>query len=91
MSKLALSGALIANAFLRAGYIETWGRGIEKIHRECREHDIPPPVLDYKISGLMLTFRTIHSICLRFGVNGESSDFWVRRSEKRSEKGSEKL
>ena len=32
---------LIANAFFRAGYIEAWGRGIEKIHRECREHDIP--------------------------------------------------
>jgi len=48
---------LIANAFFRAGYIEAWGRGIEKIHRECREHDIPPPVFDYGMSGLMLTFR----------------------------------
>jgi hypothetical protein len=57
MSKSALSGALIANAFFRAGYIEAWGRGIEKIHRECREHDIPPPVFDYGMSGLMLTFR----------------------------------
>jgi len=57
MSKSALSDALIANAFFRAGYIEAWGRGIEKIHRECREHDIPPPVFDYGMSGLMLTFR----------------------------------
>ena len=48
---------LIANAFFRAGYIEAWGRGIEKIQRECREHDIPPPVFDYGMSGLMLTFR----------------------------------
>jgi ATP-dependent DNA helicase RecG len=48
---------LIANAFFRAGYIEAWGRGIEKIHRECREHDISPPVFDYGMSGLMLTFR----------------------------------
>jgi ATP-dependent DNA helicase RecG len=48
---------LIANAFFRAGYIEAWGRGIEKIHRECWEHDIPPPVFDYGMSGLMLTFR----------------------------------
>jgi ATP-dependent DNA helicase RecG len=48
---------LIANAFFRAGYIEAWGRGIETIHRECREHDIPPPVFDYGMSGLMLTFR----------------------------------
>ena len=47
---------LIANAFFRAGYIESWGRGIEKIIRECREHDIAPPLYDYGMSGLMLTF-----------------------------------
>ena len=47
---------LLANAFFRAGYIESWGRGIEKINRECREHDIAPPLYDYGMSGLMLTF-----------------------------------
>lgn len=35
---------LLANAVFRAGYIESWGRGIEKIHRECREHGIEPPL-----------------------------------------------
>ena len=49
---------LLANAFFRAGYIESWGRGIEKIARECREHDIEPPAYDFGMSGLMLTFRT---------------------------------
>jgi ATP-dependent DNA helicase RecG len=48
---------LIANAFFRAGYIESWGRGIEKIQRECREHGIEPPVYDFGMAGLMLTFR----------------------------------
>jgi ATP-dependent DNA helicase RecG len=48
---------LLANAFFRAGYIESWGRGIEKIHRECREHGIDPPVYDFGMAGLMLTFR----------------------------------
>jgi ATP-dependent DNA helicase RecG len=48
---------LLANAFFRAGYIESWGRGIEKIARECREHDINPPNYDFGMSGLMLTFR----------------------------------
>ncbi len=48
---------LLANAFFRAGYIEAWGRGIEKINRECREHGIEPPHFDYSMSGLMLTFR----------------------------------
>jgi ATP-dependent DNA helicase RecG len=48
---------LIANAFFRAGYIESWGRGIEKIQRDCREHGIAPPVYDFGMAGLMLTFH----------------------------------
>jgi ATP-dependent DNA helicase RecG len=48
---------LLANAFFRAGYIESWGRGIEKIQRDCREHGIEPPVYDFGMAGLMLTFR----------------------------------
>lgn len=39
------------------GYIESSGRGIEKIHRECQEHGIEPPVYDFGMAGLMLTFR----------------------------------
>ena len=48
---------LLASAFFRAGYVESWGRGIEKILSECRKHDIPPPLFDTGLSGLMLTFR----------------------------------
>lgn len=48
---------LLANAFFRAGYIESWGRGIQKIQRECREHGIEPPVYDFEMAGLLLTFR----------------------------------
>lgn len=48
---------LLANAFFRVGYIEAWGRGIEKINRECKEHDIKPPEYDFGMAGLMLTFQ----------------------------------
>ncbi len=48
---------LLANAFFRAGYIESWGRGIEKIKRECMEHDIDVPKYDLSMSGMMLTFH----------------------------------
>ena len=48
---------LLANAFFRAGYIESWGRGVEKIRIECRNHGIPPPEFDFSVSGLMLTFH----------------------------------
>jgi ATP-dependent DNA helicase RecG len=48
---------LLASAFFRAGYVESWGRGIEKILSECRKHNIPTPLFDTGLSGLMLTFR----------------------------------
>lgn len=48
---------LIANAFFRAGYIESWGRGIQKIQEECRVHGIAGPEVDAGLSGLMLTFK----------------------------------
>ncbi|MES3008230.1 MAG: ATP-binding protein [Pseudomonadota bacterium] len=48
---------LLASAFFRAGYVESWGRGIEKIRRECANHDAPAPLFDTSMSGLMLTFK----------------------------------
>ena len=35
--------------FFRAGYVETWGRGIQKICEACQNSGIPNP--DYNISG----------------------------------------
>ena len=48
---------LLAYAFFLSGYIESWGRGIEKIAHECEEHGIKPPDYDSGMSGLMLTFH----------------------------------
>lgn len=48
---------LLASAFFRAGYVESWGRGIEKMRRECASHDAPAPIFDTSMSGLMLTFK----------------------------------
>jgi ATP-dependent DNA helicase RecG len=48
---------LLANAFFLSGYIESWGRGIEKIAHECEEHGIKSPDYDSGMSGLMLTFH----------------------------------
>lgn len=45
-----------AGTFFRTGYIESWGRGIEKIHQECMKHGVQPPDYDDSLSGLMLTF-----------------------------------
>ena len=35
----------IANTFFRAGEIESWGRGIQRIFEACRKGDAPKPVL----------------------------------------------
>ncbi|EQD72716.1 transcriptional regulator, partial [mine drainage metagenome] len=47
----------IANAFFRAGQIEAWGRGIERIVEACREAGTPAPDLRYEPTGLWLEFR----------------------------------
>ena len=39
----------VAMTFFRAGYVETWGRGIQKICEACQNSGIPDP--DYNISG----------------------------------------
>lgn len=45
----------IANAFYRAGYIEAWGRGIQKICEVCRELGAADP--EYTILGNDLTVK----------------------------------
>jgi ATP-dependent DNA helicase RecG len=47
----------VANAFFRAGMIEAWGRGIERIFEACRTAQFPSPRLRYEPSGLWLEFR----------------------------------
>ncbi|MCD8076295.1 MAG: putative DNA binding domain-containing protein [Lachnospiraceae bacterium] len=45
----------IANAFYRAGYIEAWGRGIQKICEACQELGTPNP--EYTVLGNDLTVK----------------------------------
>lgn len=45
----------IANAFYRAGYIEAWGRGIQKICEACRKLGTPNP--EYTVLGDDITVK----------------------------------
>jgi len=47
----------IANAFFRAGLIESWGRGIERIIEACRQDNYPMPQWQLEPGGLWVTFR----------------------------------
>jgi len=46
----------IAEIFFRAGYIESWGRGIEKIMTACQEAELPEPVFEELWGGVVVTF-----------------------------------
>jgi ATP-dependent DNA helicase RecG len=46
----------IANTFFRAGMIESWGMGIEKMKRACLEQGLPAPVLRAEPQGLWVEF-----------------------------------
>jgi ATP-dependent DNA helicase RecG len=46
----------IAETFFRAGYIESWGRGIDKILTACREAGLPEPLFEEAWGGIQVTF-----------------------------------
>ncbi|MEO2070334.1 MAG: ATP-binding protein [Zunongwangia sp.] len=46
----------IANAFFKAGYIESWGRGINKIIVACKEAGLPEPIIEEDQGGVSVIF-----------------------------------
>ena len=49
----------IANGFFRAGYVETWGRGIEKICEACKKHGVPIPEYTLHLEDIMVKFTPL--------------------------------
>lgn len=47
----------IANTFFRSGFIESWGRGIEKICRLCKEYGIAEPEYTVHPNDIMMMFK----------------------------------
>ena len=47
----------IANTFFRAGEIEAWGRGIERIIMACKNDGFSTPEFRYDASGIWITFK----------------------------------
>lgn len=46
----------IANVFFKAGYIESWGRGTNKIIDACKEAGLPEPIIDEEQGGISVIF-----------------------------------
>ena len=60
----------IANGFFRAGYVEAWGRGIEKICEVCKEHGVPVPEYTLHLEDIMIKFTPIMEPKVSKGLNG---------------------
>ena len=52
---------LIANTFFRAGFIEAWGRGIEKIKISCLDAGNPLPEYNIKHEEITIMFKSLDS------------------------------
>jgi ATP-dependent DNA helicase RecG len=65
---------LLAAAFFRAGYIESWGRGIEKIKAECKMADAPEPKIEYDFGGVQVTFTGEVPVTSETKISGEMSE-----------------
>ncbi len=51
----------IANGFFRAGFIETWGRGIEKICEACRNYGTALPEYTVYPEDIMIKFEALNT------------------------------
>lgn len=53
---------LIANTFFRAGFIEAWGRGIQKIKDSCISAGNDIPEYRVKREDIIVTFQGLHEV-----------------------------
>jgi len=67
----------IANAFFRSGYVEAWGRGINKMAELCVAEKLPKPAYLVEGSDFWIEFRkdVYHKECLaELGLNERQLD-----------------
>lgn len=60
---------LIADICFKAGYIDSWGRGIEKITSACTEHGCPAPTFEATPTGLLVTLLPKFSMAPQDGTS----------------------
>jgi len=63
---------LLADIFFKAGLVETWGTGTQKIYRTCQEAGLPDPEFREEFGGFSVTFfkdRLTEDILKKLGTN----------------------
>jgi ATP-dependent DNA helicase RecG len=74
---------MIANAFFRAGMIESWGRGIEKINIACKAAGKREPAIEFKRGReFSVTFYSDAAITTNFTTNF-TTNITVKETQKR--------
>ncbi|MDL2263160.1 putative DNA binding domain-containing protein [Synergistaceae bacterium OttesenSCG-928-I11] len=76
----------IANAFYLAGYIESWGRGVEKICRACEADGITHPQYTVNPSDIMIKFTAPEDRIVRLNDSPPSNGFTEKFTESFTEK-----
>ncbi|MDL2263150.1 winged helix-turn-helix transcriptional regulator [Synergistaceae bacterium OttesenSCG-928-I11] len=71
----------IANIFYLAGYIESWGRGVEKICRACEADGIPRPEYTINPGDIMIKFTAPEDRIVRGKGSPTSNGFTDRFTE----------
>ncbi len=64
----------IAYAFYRAGYIETWGRGIERITEACKMAGKREPMFEVTPGEISVTFYTDAGVGVNVGVKSDVNE-----------------
>ena len=66
----------IANVFYRAGYIERWGRGIEKNYEACKEIGADLPIYQLIGTGLHVRMNALQSALIDSAIeeNGKTTE-----------------
>ena len=75
----------IANVFYLAGFIESWGRGIEKICEACKTDELPMPEFTINPGDIMVKFTAPEERIVR-GPGGVTEKVTERVTEKVTEK-----
>ena len=72
--------SLIADTFYMAGYIESWGRGYEKIRNAFEKEHLQIPVFEQVRGGVMATIRRERFMAIQQGRNVSSMSLDVGSS-----------
>jgi ATP-dependent DNA helicase RecG len=72
----------MAEAFYRAGFIEAWGRGIEKIVNGFKNDGLTPPTFDVEQGGVTVNIPRERFMAINSGKTGDGGKMAEKMAEK---------